>query len=773
MPPKTKSSASRKLRAISKPGPIKQHVKGENFYRDASKAKRVKMLSNDGGKAIRDRDGTILKAAAFQSSDAPPGRIQPDRRWFGNTRVISQKALDHFRTSLAEKQADPYSVILKQNKLPMSLLQSDADRAAEGGKGMKVDLVIAEPFDQTFGPKQRRKRPRLSGAGTFEEFLKEAEDLNANKKSKSLGGEKLPPVDGLGEFIVGAEKQLEEIDDGNDELHNVAVDYILSAGTSKRIWSELYKVIDSSDVILHVLDARDPLGTRCLSVENYLAKEKRGKKMVYILNKVDLVPGWVAARWVKYLSKSHPVVAFHASINNSFGKGSLIQLLRQFSSLFSDRKQISVGFIGYPNVGKSSIINTLKKKKVCNVAPIPGETKIWQYITLMRRIYLIDCPGIVPPSSKDSEASKVLKGVVRIEHLSSPADHIPALLERIRPEYMKRTYGVEDWIDSEDFLTKLARKSGKLLKGGEPDLRNVATSVLNDWIRGKIPFYVPPPTQIPGLKPSMKSIDQVNTNEEGEKVEEVIEVKKKTHVDETGEKVGFVKGVAQPLHQIVRSNKFLDVDEVGEFEHADLEMEQEGERVENDLNNSDLEVDEDEDDDIDAWSGIGSEDEDEESDSELCFEDLVANAAGASNTKAKSSEKSTDLPAEATVDCEMADGCEEVDADSQSDFDEDDDLDLILESDTTKQKPKPGQKASANAKGKRKANHPEYDSEEEMTKQTKDPRMKTNKKKAENFFTHANVKNKNRSRQIPKGNEVGGSSRKNSRGKGGKKGKSR
>ena len=49
--------------------------------------------------------------------------------------------------------------------------------------------------------------------------------------------------------------------------------------------------------------------------------------------------------------------------------------------------------IGYPNVGKSSVINTLRSKKVCNVAPIAGETKVWQYITLMKRIYLIDCPG--------------------------------------------------------------------------------------------------------------------------------------------------------------------------------------------------------------------------------------------------------------------------------------------------------------------------------------------------------------------------------------------
>ncbi|KAI7953419.1 hypothetical protein MJO28_005966 [Puccinia striiformis f. sp. tritici] len=750
-----KPKPSGKSRSSTSAGPIKQHVKGENFYRDAKKAKTVKMLSKDGGKAIRDPDGKIIKAAAFQSSDAPNGRIQPDRRWFGNTRVISQKALDHFRTSLAQKQADPYSVILKQNKLPMSLLQSDVEKAAQGGKGMKVDLVTAEPFDQTFGPKQRRKRPRLSTAGTFEELVQEAEDLNANKKSKSLAGEKLPPVDGLGKFIKGGEEQLEAEDSQEDEeQHNVAVDYILSAGTSKRIWSELYKVIDSSDVILHVLDARDPLGTRCLSVENYLAKEKRGKKMVWILNKVDLVPGWVASRWVKYLSKFHPTIAFHASINNSFGKGSLIQLLRQFSSLFSDRKQISVGFIGYPNVGKSSIINTLKKKKVCNVAPIPGETKVWQYITLMRRIYLIDCPGIVPPSAKDTEAAKVLKGVVRVEHLSCPADHIPPLLERIRPEYMVRTYGIQEWTDCEDFLTQIARKSGKLLKGGEPDLRTVATCVLNDWIRGKIPYFVPPPTQTPGFKtpnptaeerkPALSdasplTTEQASTSGEGGK--------EKLKVDRgDGEKVGLIKGVTQPLHQIVRSNKFLEEDEVGEFEYADEEETQgsmksvsKAKSKKDDKKNSD-----DQEGDLDLsdagdWSGIGSEDEEEDDEDqdeeELCYEDLIKAQSSVKSTK--SSKTGGSLAASDHID------------------DDQDDLDIVLDNvETIKQADKTKIAKTDKSQGKRKGNQEDIDdsdsADRNKSRGKKEARMTTNKKKSENFFTNANVKNKNRSRKIPK-----------------------
>ena len=69
-------------------------------------------------------------------------------------------------------------------------------------------------------------------------------------------------------------------------------------------------------------------------------------------------------RWLAHLSQEYPTLAFHASINNPFGKGSLLSLLRQLARLRSDRKYISVGFVGYPNVGKSSVINTLRTKKV-------------------------------------------------------------------------------------------------------------------------------------------------------------------------------------------------------------------------------------------------------------------------------------------------------------------------------------------------------------------------------------------------------------------------
>jgi ribosome biogenesis GTPase A len=72
----------------------------------------------------------------------------------------------------------------------------------------------------------------------------------------------------------------------------------------------------------------------------------------------------VTKRWLHTLSREFPTLAFHASVTNPFGKGSLLSLLRQLARLRSDKKAISVGFIGYPNVGKSSVINALRTKKV-------------------------------------------------------------------------------------------------------------------------------------------------------------------------------------------------------------------------------------------------------------------------------------------------------------------------------------------------------------------------------------------------------------------------
>ncbi|KAE8133887.1 NUC091 domain-containing protein [Aspergillus pseudotamarii] len=457
-------------------------VKGENFYRDAKKVKRLNMYKD--GKPRRDAEGNITVAASYQSREAPVARIEPNRKWFGNTRVISQEALSSFREAVAERASDPYQVLLKTNKLPMSLI-----RDGQGVNGLKQHqakmAIETSPYSDTFGPKAQRKRVKL-GVASLEDLAGETVKMHDAYVEKS---DHQTHADGS----LAVSGDVSAVQDDAHTTTATAVESVFSKGQSKRIWNELYKVIDSSDVVIHVIDARDPEGTRCRSIEKYIREEAPHKHLIFVLNKCDLVPTGVAAAWVRHLSKDHPTLAFHASINNSFGKGSLIQLLRQFSALHSERKQISVGFIGYPNTGKSSIINTLRKKKVCNVAPIPGETKVWQYITLMKRIYLIDCPGVVPPNQNDTPEDILLRGVCRVENVENPEQYIPAVLKRVQPKHLERTYGVRGSDDPLEFLAVLARKGGRLLRGGEPDLDGVAKMVINDFLRGKIPWFTPPP----------------------------------------------------------------------------------------------------------------------------------------------------------------------------------------------------------------------------------------------------------------------------------------
>jgi len=464
-------------------------LKGVAKPRTAGTIKRLAMYKNF--KAKRDKKGKILKAAPYQGyvDSGTRARVEPARGWFSNTKVISQSALQKFQASMGAVKADPYKVIMNPSKLPVTLLQEKA-------KYSRVHMLDTEPFEKCFGGKATRKKPKLAGS-----------DLESMVKAAEARGEAYD------------EKEDKDRVVDRPDMQPAVREWIFGAGQSKRIWNELYKVIDSSDVVIQVLDARDPLGTRSSMVEEYIKKEKQHKHLLFVLNKVDLVPTWVTQKWVAILSQEFPTIAFHASLNHPFGKGALINLFRQLAKLHSNSKQISVGFIGYPNVGKSSVINALRSKKVCNVAPIAGETKVWQYITLMKKVYLIDCPGVVPPGKGESDAEKVLRGVVRTEHLENPEDYVLEILNRCKTKYVARTYKLSTWTNHIDFLEQLAKRSGRLGKGGEPDINAVSKMVLNDWTRGKLPFFTPPPGCMMEPKPE-EGEENDSFNDDGEGVED-------------------------------------------------------------------------------------------------------------------------------------------------------------------------------------------------------------------------------------------------------------
>ena len=250
------------------------------FCRDAKKLKTLSMYKE--GKAQRNASGKVTKAASYQSRELPKARVEPNRKWFGNTRVISQNALDLFRSAVAERASDPYQVLLKTNKLPMSLIR-DAENTKSGVKQHQAKIAIeSAPFGDTFGPRSQRKRAKLD-VGSLEDMagstVKMYESHRDRLEEKGL--------------LTGDFGGISEQTEGDQELVT-AREPIFSKGQSKRIWNELYKVIDSSDVVIHVLDARDPEGTRCRSVEKYIREEAPHKHLVFVLNKCDLVPTTVA-----------------------------------------------------------------------------------------------------------------------------------------------------------------------------------------------------------------------------------------------------------------------------------------------------------------------------------------------------------------------------------------------------------------------------------------------------------------------------------------------
>ncbi|KAI0274481.1 P-loop containing nucleoside triphosphate hydrolase protein [Russula aff. rugulosa BPL654] len=276
----------------------------------------------------------------------------------------------------------------------------------------------------------------------------------------------------------------------------------------------LHKVVDEADVILLVLDARDPAGCRSRLVEEEVRRrEAEGKRLVFVLNKIDLVPRENAQAWLKHLRHTTPTLPFrsagsHQRTNLASGTApALLRLLKAYKP--SAAQSVTVGVVGFPNVGKSSLINTLKRSKACAVAAQPGHTKELQSVQLERGLRIVDSPGVIFEDDDSiqgqKESSVLLRNVVKPEDVDDPISVVEEILARTQTERLMKIYNLPTFTSTLEFLTMLALSTGRLLKGGTPDILSAARQVLVDWNHQKIPFFSEPPVlhaaHIPSIVP--------------------------------------------------------------------------------------------------------------------------------------------------------------------------------------------------------------------------------------------------------------------------------
>jgi ribosome biogenesis GTPase A len=251
---------------------------------------------------------------------------------------------------------------------------------------------------------------------------------------------------------------------------------------------EIKKVLPSTDLVIEILDARIPF-----SSENpMLAKLRGDKPCIKILNKSDLSDPEITHQWQEWLENERGVKTLSVSKNSP-------EKIRQISNLChkmlpdkkSSTKGIRVIIMGIPNVGKSTLINTLAGRSIAKTGNEPAITKAQQRIEIDQNIVLFDTPGMLWPKveNENSGYRLAVTAAIRdtaIEH-SDIAFFAAEYLIQAYPEKLQAYYNIDFIPDSElKLLEFIGKKRGCLRAGGQIDLDKISKLFLNDIRQGKL-----------------------------------------------------------------------------------------------------------------------------------------------------------------------------------------------------------------------------------------------------------------------------------------------
>ena len=285
-------------------------------------------------------------------------------------------------------------------------------------------------------------------------------------------------------------------------------------------WRQLWHIIEISDVVVQVVDARDPLFYQSSDLAQYIKEVDDNKESVLLLNKADLLSQEQRQLWSQYFQESDTKVLFFSATleeyeeseddqNIGFGCAQILnprQVLEVMKNVMS-KETVRVGFTGYPNVGKSSTINRFLTSKKLKVSATPGKTKTFQtHLVDGGSCEFIDGPGLVIPNLNMDRASMVLGGILPIDTLVEYMPPMDLLLKKIPLAHLLHTYGIAKscvlTAKKSDrklspamlFLTSFGLMRGFVKAGGQADQARAAKIVLKDFVEGhKVAFCAAPP----------------------------------------------------------------------------------------------------------------------------------------------------------------------------------------------------------------------------------------------------------------------------------------
>ncbi|MFH1306153.1 MAG: GTPase [Candidatus Micrarchaeota archaeon] len=245
-----------------------------------------------------------------------------------------------------------------------------------------------------------------------------------------------------------------------------------------RTWAQVKGLLRKCQILVEVVDARNISNTRIKRLESSF----KGK-LVIAATKADLLPK------IANKEKTEDIPIIYCSSRTREGIKELKHFITSLArkKLKSHSPPINILIFGIPNVGKSSIINSIIGRKITKTGFRAGITRGIQWIKFNDNILFIDAPGIADFAMKDEALA--LHSALDVEKLQNPQKTAEKLIHKFlsaKDDSLFSHYKIEKCKNTEEILAKIAIKRGKLLKRGEPNILEASKILIRDWQKGKI-----------------------------------------------------------------------------------------------------------------------------------------------------------------------------------------------------------------------------------------------------------------------------------------------